>query len=46
MLSEELVTWIQKTVFDINAAQAVSQLCSYTLMALRDTMQLGYFHPK
>ena len=44
--SEELVAWVQAAVAGLNAAQTVPLLWQYTLKALRDTLQLGYFHPK
>ena len=43
---KELVSWVQKTTFDLNASQTVSPLWQYTLLALRDTLQQGYYHPK
>ena len=43
---KELVAWIQKEVFDLNQNGLVTSLWQYTLLALRDTLQLGYYHPK
>ena len=38
--------WVQQVTLDLNASQTVSSLWQYTLLAVRDTLQTGYFHPK